>query len=380
MIQYGMKQLMVCLMIGVTFTVAAQGEDTRLTKNIRKSFGVSSGGTVDVTNKYGQIIVHTWDYDSVLVDIEVTAFGKDDEQVEKLMSRVDFDFDNFGDYLTIETSLDRKSGFFKEMWNNIGDYSKSMLSKNKLKIDYELTIPAKSALNLENKFGDVYVNTLYGNSRLRVSHGDFKANEIKGTTKLYLSFGRANIKELKDGYFEMKGAELVIREVGNIDLETSSSRIEIEEAKSMKVNSRNDKFRIEKVGFIRGQASFSNLIVMDLVDNLDMDMNYGECDIQSVNENFSKLNVNGKSTDISILFEMGSYFALDLFGKRDRMVLSKNMSHLDSKENPDDKGEVFLNGNVGFEKGKLSQVNIHAESGDVYIQMDQAGAITKDMD
>lgn len=354
----------------------AQDDDTRLTKNIRKTFELSSEGTIDVTNKYGQVIVHTWDKDSVLVDIQITAYGKDDDQVEKLMGRVDFEFDNFGDFLTIETLLDRKSGFFKEMWNNISDYSKSLLSKNKLNIDYELTIPAKAVFNLENKFGDVYVNTLYSSSKLRVSHGDLKANDIRGSTKIYLSFGKANIKQLHDGFIELKGAELDLREGGNLDLESSSSEIEVDNITSMKLNSRNDKFRIENVRFLRGKASFSNIVLHDLGDNLDVDLNYGECDIHRVNENFSAVEINGKSADISLSFDIGSYFALDLFGTEDRIVLSKNLSHLDKRINPEDKDEIYLTGKVGYEKGKLSQVNIKANGGDVYVQVQEAGAIT----
>ena len=367
-----MFSLCLCMMYGAK----AQDDDTRLTKNIRKSFKVTPTGTIDVTNKYGQVIVNTWNKDSVLVNIEITAYGKDDEQVEKLMDRVDFDFDNFGDFLTIETLLDRKSGFFKEMWNNISDYSKSLLSKNKLNIDYELTIPTTARFNLENKFGDVYVNVLAGQTKLIISHGDLKANIISGSSKIYIGFGKANIKKLNDAYVSLKGAELDLREGGNIDLESSTSEIEIEDVASVKINSRNDDFRINNARFIRGRASFSNLLIQNLIDHLDVDLNYGECEVYKVSENFTKINIDGRSTDMSISFESESYFTLDLFGNEENIVLSKNLNGLNKRVNPEDKDEIFLSGNVGFEKGKLSQVNIKARNGDVYLKLMESGAIT----
>lgn len=365
------------LMIAVNVAMAQSGR-TKLTKNLSKDFSVEKGTNIEISNKYGQVIVNTWEYDSVVVDIEVSAYGRNDDAVEKLMDRVDFEFNNFGDFLTIETILDRKSGFFKEIMNNIGDYSKTLLSKNKINIDYEITIPEKSTLNLENKFGNVYVNTLTGTSKIRVAHGDFKANELSGTTKLYLSFGKGNIKSIENGFLELKGSEIDIRYADNIDVESSTSRIQLDKVTSLKLNSRNDKIRIEEGKFLRGRSGFSNIIIDSMIDNANMELNYGEFIVNRISPNFSKVQLAGKSADINMNFDLDAYFALDLVGKSDNIFLSRNMDNLDKTVDQENDKFITLEGDVGQQKGKKSLVVINAQGGDVYLYAQEAGAITKD--
>ncbi len=372
---FGNKFLLFLAIIMMTHAVVSQSSKTRLTKNISKSFSMEENATVEVANKYGQIIVKTWEYDSVLVEVEITAFGKNDDLVEKVMDRVDFEFNNFGDLLTVETVLDRKSGFFKEVWNNIGDYSKTLLSKNKLNIDYEITIPKKAKLNLDNKFGNVYVNSLEGRSKISLAHGNFKANELLGSTKLYLSFGKGNIKRINDGFLELKGMELDVRRSGNLKVESSTSTLQFEDITSLKLNSRNDKIRIDKVKFIRGRAGFSNVIVDSMIDNANMELNYGEFIINKVSPNFANINLNGKSADINLSFDLDSYFGVELTGNNDEIFLSRNMSDLKKTIDKEDSDIITLIGKVGHLKGKESQVNINAQGGEVYLYMEDVGGI-----
>ena len=103
-----------------------QAQSRSLVKNISQSFKVEEKSTLELTNKYGQVILQTWDKDSVVVNVKITAYGKNDEALSKNMERVDVDFTNFGDVLTIETVLDRNSSVFKDVINSLGDYSKTL--------------------------------------------------------------------------------------------------------------------------------------------------------------------------------------------------------------------------------------------------------------
>ena len=110
--------------------------DARLTKNIKREFKVPNDVTVDISNKYGRVAVKSWDRDSVMINVEITAYARDSRSTQKLMERVEVDFSNLGSFLTVETVLDRGSGTFKELMNTVGDYSKNVVSSNKLTIDF----------------------------------------------------------------------------------------------------------------------------------------------------------------------------------------------------------------------------------------------------
>ncbi|MEP2024416.1 MAG: hypothetical protein ABJH98_18160 [Reichenbachiella sp.] len=367
----------ILILIGVMLTAYVTHAQSRtLVKNISQSFKVDAKSTVELTNKYGQVILETWDKDSVQVEVKITAYGKNDETLSKNMERVDVDFTNFGDVLTIETVLDRNSSVFKEVINSLGDYSKTLISKNKISIDYQLTIPKHAALKLDNKYGDVYVESLAQESTITVAHGDFKADELTGTTKLNLSFCKARIKKLDKAFLELKGAELVLRKGGDLVLTSSSSTFDVKEVQSLKVDSRNDKIHLEKATAVRGYSSFSNILIDSMLDRIDMELNYGDLLIHSINSNFNLVNLKGKTADINLSLDMGSYFAATLTGREDRMYLTSNFMGMNKTRSSENDKIIILTGSVGMIKSKQSQVNIEGESGEITIYLEETGGIT----
>ena len=380
MIQKGTYRVwgrVIILVIGILLaTYITQAQSRTLVKNISQSFKVEKKSTVELTNKYGDVILQTWDIDSVLVNVKITAYGKNDEILTKNMERVDIEFNSFGDVLTIETILDRNSSMFKEVINSLGDYSKTLISKNKINIDYELTIPASTLLILDNKYGDVYLESLSQDATIKLAHGDFQAEELTGTSKLELSFCKARIKKLNKAFVDLKGAELNLREGGDIVLTSSSSTFDVRTVQSLKVDSRNDKIHLENVTAVRGFASFSNILVDSMLDRIDMELNYGDLLVHSVNSNFNLVSINTKTADVNISLDMGSYFSTTLIGREDRMYLTSNFMGLEKNVSTENEKIITLTGTVGMIKPKQSQVRITGESGDITVYLEETGGIT----
>jgi len=370
-------EILVLMLISVLcFNHANARSGTRLVKNISRSFEVDQNTNIELTNKYGQVIVNTWEKDSVVIDVEITVYGKNGEMTEKMMRRVDIEFNRFGDFLSIETILDRNSGFFKEMWNSLGDYSKTLLSNNKINIDYEITIPIRSNFKLDNKFGDVFLNQHEGKLQLIVSHGDLKVNKLAGESRIDLSFGKGHFKNINQANMVLKSAELSIRDIGSLNIESSSSEIELTNVESLILNSRNDKISIEKVRMISGRASFSDVAIDSIIDQVNVDLNYGEFYIASVNANFATVHLSGKSADIHLNFEIGAYFDLSIAGRDDQIFLSKNFKGLNKTVSQEDEKEIILTGSVGMIKSKRSSVDVQSINGDIYLFLDDGGGIT----
>lgn len=374
---YHMWRKAALLLIGVMVAgYVSHAQSRSLVKNISQAYKVDSHSTVDLTNKYGQVILKTWDKDSVEVKVKITAYGKNDETLSKNMDRVDVDFTNFGDVLTIETILDRNSSVFKEVINNLGDYSKTLISKNKISIDYELIIPNSASLKLVNKYGNVYLENLSQESNITVAHGDFQVDEMVASSKLNLSFCKARINKLGKAFIELKGAELDLRNGGDIVLTSSSSTFNVKSVKSLKLDSRNDKIHLEKATAVRGYSSFSNIRIDSMLDRLDMELNYGDVIVDNINSNFNLVNLKSKTADVNLSFDMGSYFAATLIGREDRMFLTSNFMGMNKSRNADNDKVITLTGVVGMIKPKQSQVTISGESGEVTIYLEDTGGIT----
>jgi len=362
-----MKKVLVYSLILIGLSISAFAgvggkNDTKMSKTVTKVFAVPENGHVRIVNKYGPIQINTWNIDSVKVEITITAWGKNDKSVEKMMRRVDFDFIQSSRYLELRTVLDRSSGFFAEVWNNIGDYSKTLLSQNKLKIEYKVYLPDNLDLEIENKFGDIYFQDYSGKLRIKQSHGNIRASKFS-QLDLDLSFGSADIKSIKDGVLNLKGTECFFHYIENGKITSSSSEVRISEASYLKIDSRSDrKFIIERVEDIRGTSIFSKIEIYQVKDDLRLELNYGELQMGKIASGFSSIDVTSKNTPITIEFEKEASFSLEVQGREDRIVVPGKMkkTYMNEKDNM-----VTIKGNIG--NSPSGKVKIRSGNGDVEI-------------
>lgn len=333
-------------------------------KTVTEEYQVASDANVEITNKYGQVIVNTWEKNEVKVEVVVTAYGKNRSAGEKILDRVDFDFNKVNNYVILETILDRKSGFFKDLLNNIGDYSKTLLSKNRLDVDYELYVPENASVKVENKFGDVFLSDLTNTCDIKVSNGNLKAQKLEGNAIISVSFGNAYIKSIANANIELKVADIEIDEAHELIINSSSSEILIHQAKKARINSRNDKLKITEISHFSGKSSFSKIEVSKLLELTDLDMSYGFLSVSEINNNFSKIQLTGKSTDFNLSFDQTSYFNARLLAKEDKLVIPKKIAdvEIDSKDE-----FVSVNGTIGNKNSRPGSVNIDAQKGDLKV-------------
>ena len=280
-----------------------------------------------------------------------------------MMRRVDFDFIQSSRYLELLTVLDRSSGFFAEVWNNIGDYSKTLLSQNQLKIEYKVYIPAHLELEIENKFGDVYITEYAGKLRITLAHGNLRSNKLS-EIDLDLSFGNADIKNVKDATMMLKGTECTFGTIGNGHITSSSSEIDLDQITFLKLDSRSDRrVMVEHAEEIQGSGRFSKIVLGSIRDVLRLDLDYGEIKLGPL-DSFNSITLTGKNTPIVTTFSSGTSFDLSIEGMEDKIQLPTGLGlkrmYVNEKDN-----QVRLTGSVG--KTPSGNVKIVSENGDVEI-------------
>lgn len=368
-----MKLIFKCLalLLCISFVAEANsGTDHKSTKEIQKAYDMPENGYLEVFNKYGQVVISTWEKDSVLVNITITGFGKDEEDAQKMLDRVDIDFNKTGQYLTMETLLDRKSGFFKEVWNNINDYSKTILSKNKLEIDYEIFMPATMHLELDNKFGDVYLQELSGQCDIKIMHGNLRANRINAYSQIDIGYGDIRIKEFKKGRLTLKSVEGEIRKLGQVDLQSSSSDLIIEEAENIIIDSRSDrKLVFQNLNSIKGKSTFSEIEIEELQKTADLNLTYGYMSIKSIPFSFNKINVESRYTDINLAFYPNSYLKIDITGREEDIKLPKENAKTKTEYLDEKKRDVRITGEIGDKSNYPGELFIKSAGGEINLSL-----------
>ena len=362
-----MKSVFRLLFICLPILAVGKPPDSQVSKNISRSFAMTAGGNLEINNKYGQVVISAWDEDSVSFSVDITAFGKSRSDARKILDRVEVDFDKTSQFLTAETVFDRNSSFFVEIWKSFTDEARSLLSKSKIEINYEVKIPRGMAINLENRYGDVYLSEMDGRMNLTVMHGNLRSNNLNANANIEVAFGDVRIKYMNSGRLVLKAADGDIIKVGNVTLSSSSSDLTIREAERLRLDSRSDKrLKFDKVTSLSGKGLFSNIIVGELTGSMELDLSYGEIEARRVAFNFSTIDIIAKAADIDLVLSPRSYITADIEGKEESMYLPLEFENLD-KSYTDSKKIVKVRGKVGKANNYPAILSIQSTGGDITI-------------
>lgn len=326
------------------------------TDHIVRNFKVSDRSVVEVTNKYGKIHIRTWDKDSVKFIVDLKIQTSNPQKLQKLKSQVDFDFTSTNYYVVARTKFSKSGGVFS-------DVVETFVPSNTVTINYTIYLPKSTNLKIENKFGDVYLDDLSGNLTLKLSNGNLKANHLAGYTTLNIASGDGMVNKMDKGKVTVAYSDFQIRDCGDIEFDTRSSRIEIRKAKSLKVYSRRDKYFVDAAGLLIGDGNFTTIELGELNKELNVDLKYGEVRVERIAKDFSLINILSAYTDISLYFKTDASYNLDITHHEDvYLMYPTKIKSLETKKLDDDTNTKLTYGMVGNPKvSAVPKVKILAE-------------------
>ncbi len=210
------------------FTIQAQTYEK--SRSLSRSYAVDINTEIQVVNKYGNIHLIPWEKDSVRFDIELKVTTTKQSKLDKTFDYIDFDFRSSKYYVIAQTVFEGKAAF----WTEVSDLASTIFSSGtKTQIDYTIYLPSNSNLRTELKFGNIYGSDHHGKLFVKLSNGDMKAHALTGETTLDLEFGNTDIYQLDEAKIVSRYAEVNIEACGDLDIESKSTKFEIESAESI---------------------------------------------------------------------------------------------------------------------------------------------------
>ncbi len=359
------------VLVLVAFYATSQ---VRVDKEYDELFALNPGDKVEVTNKYGEVIIQTWYKDSVRINVHVEARGKNGSAVNKAMRRVDIDLRKIGNLVTAQTDIEKKGGMLSELVGEVSDVSNSLFSNQKFTVDYEIWLPADVPVSIDNRYGNVYLAQLEGPVDLTLAHGDIRGTRIDHKIDLRHSFGKVTFDYIKEGEINLRGSEFKLDEAHQLFFESSSSEISVKQVNALKFDSRNDKFHLGQVKNVHGDGSFTDLNLTTLAITARLDFSYGDIYLNGIARDFEEVIISGKSTDINLVLDQASYIQTKISGPEESMFLPNSMLTLQREELADE--QVSLSGTVGNTNTEISTLNVKANNGKIIVAISEVPIFT----
>lgn len=325
-------------------------------ERIVKRFAGSDESTIEVINKYGKVHVVAWAKDSVKFEIDYRITATDNKKLSKLKNDITFDFTSTNHYTVAQTKFEKSGGVFS-------DVVQTIIPSNSVIINYVVFVPERANLNIENKFGDVFIDDFSGNISLNLSIGALKANNLNGNTSLNLNSADAVVNSIKRGSVTMRYSDIEITSLKKLELNTKFSKVIVNKADDMKITSRRDSYDIKHVTNLSGVGDFTKMKIDYLGGEINFSNKYYSILIEDINKDFELVNLDSEITDIELVFQRGTAYNLDVTHHEEvQLTYPVEAAKLETKELDPDKKLLLTYGTIGRSTDKgLSKVKIVAE-------------------
>ncbi|WP_316819589.1 hypothetical protein [Pedobacter gandavensis] len=270
-------------------------EDPGKSKTFSKTFTVDAGDKLNISNKYGAVVIKTWDKREVKVDVDIKAYSKDADDAQRLLDETSIDAGKSGDQITFKTNIGIRDGRYGSQVKN-----GKVVWRREVKVNYVVYMPSNMPLTVSNQYGGLNIADFSGPISARVQYGSLVAGSLNSTNNyVNVQYGQTDIGHLNKGVIRQQyGASLKLGTVGTLELDAQYVGVAI--------------------GTIKGDAvikqQYGNGLNIGSVSNLDLDAQYTNVNVATVNGNatikqqynnitigtVNKLNINAQYTTVKL--------------------------------------------------------------------------------
>lgn len=325
-----MKFKILLLLLLPAIACAHQG-DTEFKRTVAKEFNVSNGAQLNVFNKYGKVIIHTWSQNQVKATIVITGFGKNTSEAQEIANAVDIQASGDPGSVTLQTNYSSKGG--KWFWNDSKD------SKDYVNIDYEIYAPRSlGMLSLENNFGDVITDQLPFAAKMRLNYCFYAIKEAGKTLEMDMNYcSKGRIDKAGDLVIKANYSDIRCDVADKLDTKSNYSDYTIGDIGSLIARSNYSDYKIRQLGSINATGNYSDFSVSNLQERADLKLTYSDVKMKEVSSGFKGGYVNLTYSDL--VMSLSNKVALKLevnlnYGDLDTGDLSlKNVSSIKKSQN-----------------------------------------------
>lgn len=266
-----------------------------LSKNLHKEYAADENTLLIIENKFGDIDINNWDKNKVTIDVTITVDHRSEEKAKELIDYIEVHFNQSGNTIEAITEIEDKFSRGFSFSDNNKEFS----------IDYKVNIPKKIKIDIENRYGSVFINEIEGHTKVAVKYGNLKINKmtrgsIKPINEVYLAYSNGNIEECKWLNLTLKYSKLEIEEVRALIAVTKYSKLYVDKASSIVCESKYDEYRLGEITNFVASSAYTGYNINEIYKKLEFDNRYGSMDVDYVSADFEKISIKNEYGNIDI--------------------------------------------------------------------------------
>ncbi|MCK5067174.1 MAG: hypothetical protein KAR16_07040 [Bacteroidales bacterium] len=291
------KSLLLSLLLIVTVSFFISAQDAR--KEYTETYDVSKGVTLNTDTRYSDVEVLTWDKSVVDILVVVVVDASSKSRAESALEKIDVQISKSGNNISLETE-------FENGW-----------SRN-VKTEIKITIKAPAWVNLdmENAYGDLFIQEATGLVLLDLKYGNMKAGSLsrennKPYSQIDMAYSNAEIDELGWLELEISYSDMEINSSKMLFVENKYSKLRGVKAGGIITEGAYDKYYFDEVDSFVGELKYSGIKFGKLNKTLDLHSGYTGVKIGTLSKGFDKVEAALSYGNLTIGLEPGASFKFE---------------------------------------------------------------------
>jgi hypothetical protein len=321
------------------------------TKTYQEKYDVDKGADLIIHNKFGEIQCQAWDESSVSIIVTVKVDASSQEKANRVFEKIG---------VALSGSRAKVEGI-----TTVGNISNGNYS-----IDYEIRMPRWINIELDNQFGDIYLDESDGRVKIDLQYGAMEANSLNGpNTDLTIKFSDVDAGFMKDGSLNIEYSEWKSKGAENLKLYSRFSEISIEKIAVLNLDSQYDEVNIGSAGQVIAISRFSDLGFDKINGDFDFDIEYGDLEVNYISPAFKIGKIRNTFAGASLVFDPKASMTVDAeleFGE-----LSYPRANTSMNEVTEGYTTHIYKGKIGTAAGPSSQLTVNSKNADVEIDFDE---------
>jgi len=336
-------------------------------RSVSRAFLLKENTEIEVTNKYGDIHLITWEEDSVRFDIKLQVKSTKESKLEKTYDFINFDFKANDYYIIAETVFEQGGSF----WSEVSDIANNLFSAGtSTSIDYTIHLPKNANLSIHHKYGNIYITDLAGKLNVDLSNGDIRGHNLTGETNISVNFGDVDIHSLNNAAITVNYGEFHLDQANQLTLNNRSSSVYAKQIDHLMLDGKRSKYYLNSVNHVNGEGYFSILDIENLNNTLNLNSRYGTLDIANFDSRMESMEITSAETEINLTLDPQLHFQLNLLvTEKTEVLYSAKITDIHTDSNLTEDKKVKASGEFGNRKIKAIPLNISGDGGRISLKV-----------
>ncbi|HTE01802.1 MAG TPA: hypothetical protein VK668_21080 [Mucilaginibacter sp.] len=203
------------------------GTDERI-KSYSKSYAMDANDKLEISNKFGRVVVNTWNKNEVKVDVQIKAIASDDGAAQKMIDAISISDSKDGNVVSFKTNFGNNSNN-NSIWNLFNNRN----DRHKAEVNYTIYMPSKNALEIDNRYGATELPDFDGQVEINSAYGSFSAKALPHSgNDIKVRYGSASIESLSSAEVNVSYGSLDLGSVDKLNSDVNYSSVKIGKIKT----------------------------------------------------------------------------------------------------------------------------------------------------